>query len=129
MNWGYLSENPSAINILLKNKDKIVWAYFCKNPNPLAIKFLQQPENIKYINWWNLSKNPSAMCILKKYPEYIHYDQLSSNPAIFEYDYTEMKNKMWENNGIGEQLMKVIHHPKNAKKWRNDWQLIHDFIE
>ena len=39
--WDWLSQNPSAINILEQNLDKIVWKFLSKNPKPLFIKWRQ----------------------------------------------------------------------------------------
>jgi hypothetical protein len=92
IDWSSLSLNPNAIELLKQNKDKINWVLLSLNPN--AIELLK--ENQDKIDWWNFSKNPS----------------------IFTYDYKLMKEKM-KNSGIVEELMSVIFHPKNMKKWKN----------
>jgi len=45
---------------------------------------------------------------------------LSSNPNIFTYDYKAMKNKMYKDGGMVEELMMNRFHPKNMHKF-NDW--------
>ena len=53
--WDILSGNPSAIDLLIENRDKIHWSGLSANKN--AIEMLQ--ENRDKINWWCLSSNPS----------------------------------------------------------------------
>jgi hypothetical protein len=73
--YGYLSENPSAIEYLKENPHIIVNDYLCTNPN--GIKLLQ--ENPTLINWYWFSENPCAVHILIKNIENIHWCQLSKN--------------------------------------------------
>ena len=47
LNWIYLSENPSAIQLLEENPDKINWENLSGNPN--AIHLLEQ--NLDKINY------------------------------------------------------------------------------
>ena len=44
INWGYLSRNPNAIDLLEKNPDKIDWDMFSKNPS-----ILKKIINYKYL--------------------------------------------------------------------------------
>ena len=44
---------------------------------------------------------------------------LSYNPNIFEYDYKEIKNTMYSNNGFVEELMTNRFHPSNMSKWHS----------
>jgi len=41
---------------------------------------------------------------------------LSSNPNIFTYDYKAMKNKMYKDGGMVEELMMNRFHPTNMDK-------------
>jgi len=83
------NENPNAISILEKNKNKIDWA--------------------------NFSRNPSAISILEKNQDKIKWNFLSENPAIFELDY----EKMLENNiKIYEELIKEVMKPSRIFKKR-----------
>jgi len=40
--WNSLSQNPSAIELLKENKDKIIYRYLESNPNPEAFKILKE---------------------------------------------------------------------------------------
>ena len=71
--WFELSPNPSAIDILLENKDKIMWTTFCGNTmikHPKALKLLE--EKIKEENKQR-----------KKGGNNITWSVLSANPSIF----------------------------------------------
>jgi hypothetical protein len=72
ISWFELSSNPSAIQILLDNPDKIVWSKFSENTkinDPRAIELLrkkiaEEKGKVKvsggnYLNWSSLSANPS----------------------------------------------------------------------
>ena len=72
--------------------------------------------DIDEISWAFLSINPNAIELLKENQNKIDWFQFSKNPNIFTYDYEKMKEKM-KNSGIVEELMSVIFHPKNMKKW------------
>jgi len=87
-----LSLNPNAIPILEKNLDKVDWRY--------------------------LSLNPNAIPILEKNLDKVDWNILSENPNIFGYDYKAMKNRMFSNGGIMEDLMKNRFHPINIRKWK-----------
>ena len=54
--WGTLSKNPNAIELLKKNKKKINWTELNENPN--AIEMLKKNKN--KIDWEYLSINPNA---------------------------------------------------------------------
>jgi hypothetical protein len=53
INWNWLSENPNAIKLLEKNKEKIN-IYLSKNPN--GVDLLEKNKN--KIDWYMLSANP-----------------------------------------------------------------------
>ena len=93
LKWDFLSLNPNAIELLKKNQDKL--------------------------NWFELSKNENAIELLKENQDKIDWFKFSKNPNIFTYDYKKIKENM-KNSGIAEELMSVIFHPKNMKKW-SDW--------
>jgi hypothetical protein len=42
---------------------------------------------------------------------------MSTNPNIFEYDYKEIKNTLYNDNGFVEELMMNRFHPSNMSKW------------
>jgi hypothetical protein len=117
INWRCLAANPGAIATLFEqNQDKIDWMELSRNPSPGAISILKQNQN--KIVWFNLSCNlsPEALDILEKNPDRICWEYLSANPAIFTYDYDEIKKHMFES-GIAEQLMQNRFHPKNLDKF------------
>jgi len=64
INWDFLSQNPSAINILSQNLDKVNWIMLSKNQDK--------------IYWAELSSNSSAI-ELTKAPKYflILYNSLN----------------------------------------------------
>ncbi len=91
-----LSQNPSAMPILMKH-----------------------PE---LIDWIRLSSNPSAIDLLKDNQEKIEYTWLSKNPAIFELDYDFLHERM---NIIRHELMKKTWHPDRFREWcLNEEELI-----
>ena len=79
--WGRLSANPAAIEILRKNQSEIQWKWLSSNPSPGAIELLE--KNPTKVDWWELSSNPGAMELLKQYPEKIVWYNFETNPAIF----------------------------------------------
>ncbi|MDB4352918.1 hypothetical protein OAA60_05765 [Porticoccaceae bacterium] len=93
INWDTLSSNPNAIHILEKNLDKIDWS--------------------------GLSSNPNAIHILEKNLDKVNWHELSRNYNIFEYDYKEIKNTLYNKN----ELMMNRFHPSNMNKWF-DWEVI-----
>jgi hypothetical protein len=100
IDWGSLSENPEAVELLFlkENRDKIVWGSLSKNhsQNPKAIQLLK--ERVEYekrlkrrdrlklsnkIDWASLSSNPNAIDILEANQDKINWRILSLNPSIF----------------------------------------------
>lgn len=51
LNWGGLSANPCAIDLLKGNIDKIDWRQLSNNPNPEAIELLGLPQNRNGVAW------------------------------------------------------------------------------
>jgi hypothetical protein len=80
INWDWLSKNPSAIELLMANPDKINWYWLSKNSS--AIRLLK--ANPDKINWSYLSQNPSAIDLLESNKDKIHTRTIWANPAIFE---------------------------------------------
>ena len=83
INWGYLSKNTNAIDLLKENQNKISWNILSMNPN--AIDLLK--ENQDKISWYGLSLNPNAIQILKENQNKINWFELSENPSIFEFEH------------------------------------------
>jgi hypothetical protein len=97
LDWCYLTENPSAIDILKANPGKIVWSLLSNNTNPQAIDLLRerivQENNMSKkdyktfgnkIDWASLTTNPNAIELLKEYPHKIKWEYLSANPAAID---------------------------------------------
>jgi hypothetical protein len=97
LDWCYLTENPSAIDILKENPGKIVWSLLSNNTNPLAIDLLRERAVIENnmskkaynklgnkIDWYSLSINANAIELLKEYPHKIKWGCLSANPAAID---------------------------------------------
>jgi hypothetical protein len=83
LNWGELSKNPYAIEILTspENYDYIDWKSLSSNPSPEAIEFLLLDKNIDFIKWLEFSRNPcdAAIKFLKANQDYIDWGGLSGN--------------------------------------------------
>ena len=77
--------------------------------------------DMEKINWEWLSSNPApgAINLLEANQEKNHWNMLSRNPSIFEYDYKAMKDRMY-NSGLFEDLMKNRFHPRNVLKFE-EW--------
>ena len=116
LNWANLAynENPNAIHLLEQNLNKVNWDWLSRNPN--AIHILEQ--NLNKLNWYWLSKNPNAIHILEQNLDKVKLSWLSDNPNIFIYDYKAMKDRMFGNGGIKEDLMKNRFHPQNLYKFK-----------
>jgi hypothetical protein len=80
IDWGNLSKNPNAFDILFANQDKIHWDKLCCNTNPKVMeliknKFSQEPDTDtdewvmmrahEKLYWYGLSQNPAIF--VKKY--------------------------------------------------------------
>ena len=77
--WFELSPNPSAIDILLENKDKIMWKTFCGNTmikHPKALKLLEEKIEEE-------KKRRKIREKIKKGGNNITWSVLSANPSIF----------------------------------------------
>jgi hypothetical protein len=98
LDWCYLTENPSAIDILKANPEKIVWSLLSENTNPLAIDLLRERAVLENnmskkdykklgdkIDWYSLTANPNAIELLKEYPHKIEWECLSANPAAIDW--------------------------------------------
>ena len=123
IDWYNLSRNTSPFAIRLleetykKNPQKISW--YSLSENTQAIHILEQSIlEQKYgngndtIGWIALSSNPKAIHILEQHPDKIHYTVFSRNPAIFTYDYHQMKIDKHE---LHEDLIRTVFHPDNIQ--------------
>ncbi len=95
--WFPFSKNPSAIDILAKNLDKIVWYSFNANPTAKAIEILK--ANPDKINWFILSKNPAAVQFLAENRDKINKESLFQNPGAMSL-IRKMRPKRWNSKYI-----------------------------
>lgn len=79
--WFWISRNPNAIHILLKNIDKINEESIYWNPRCIDI-LLFHPEWVYggYMNWIDFSRTTKSMNLLEKYFDFIKWDFLCTNP-------------------------------------------------
>ena len=94
-----LCENPNALYYLITNGKQIDYFRLSSNPNPLAIKLLEEEIRVNpkvHIDWGVLSasKNPEAIKLLKAHRDKINWDLLSgnTNPKAIEILAEEYKN-------------------------------------
>ena len=80
------------------------------------------------IYWGYLSLNPSAIHLLEQNTDKIDWKWLSTNPAIFTYDYEKIKNQM-EQSGIKDELLAHYYRPENAHKFMERGDVSVDFID
>jgi len=123
INWNTLSSNPAAMHLLLKNPDKINHRQLCKNTHPTAIEIIRTLPP-KSIYWPYLSSNPTAIDFLEENQEHIDWFYLSSNPAIFRYNYKKMASM--RNGIIRDELLSVALHPSRISNWLNQGVLLYD---
>ena len=83
--------------------------------NPNAIHILE--NNLDKVDWDELSINPNAIHIIENNLYKVDWEWLSSNPNIFEYDYKEIKNTLYDSNGFVEELMANRFHPSKMDQW------------
>ena len=89
IDWGYLSSNPNAIELLEKNQEKIDWKML--NFNPKGIDLLK--ANPEKINWIMLSSNHG---IFEKYVDYSEIDKIEKyiNKNVVEFSVFEKNGKL-----------------------------------
>ena len=147
INWGALSANPSAIDILEANQDRIVWRnlsanfsagklikarflekgadwgvdwrLLSKNSSSEALDLLE--HNTDKIDWLLLAenKNPRAVGILEKNPAQIDWKILSFNPSAIGFLEKNIEKVFWY--GISRNPGGVPLLMKNPEKidWDN----------
>jgi hypothetical protein len=81
LDWKRLSANPSAIEILTENVDRINWDEFSSNTSPDTITLFKR--NVKKLNFAKLSSNPSAIYVLatNTYPVVENYTGVKAAPV------------------------------------------------
>ncbi len=126
IDWTYLSLNSNAIELLKNNKNKIDNKFISNNPSYYQIfperKEYDEERYIEYIItlrnlFGNIQNNEvyfnsedcDDMELLENNQHKIKWDLLAKNPAIFSYDYDEIKNNFQE---LGEEIIQKALHPK-----------------
>jgi hypothetical protein len=94
IDWGGLSMNSNAIDLLKENPKKIDWELLSTNSSPEAIKLLK--ENKDKIDWKLLSANssPDAIKLLKENDDKIDWKSLSGNSCPYVIKLLEEKIKL-----------------------------------
>jgi len=113
INWGYLSLNQNAIDILMKNTHRIDWNNLSSNPS--AIDILR--DNKDKINWYYLSANPNAIELLRENPDKINWSSLSSNPNAVEL-FKENFSKIWNYLSSNPVTVDILRKNKDKFDWR-----------
>jgi hypothetical protein len=114
IHYGYLSENPNAVEYLKEKPHVIMGDWLCTNPN--GIKLLEEDPIL--INWYWFSENSNAVHILQKHLDKIDWCQLSKNPnAIYLLEKNPEKID-WTYLSANENAVHLLE--KNAEKidWR-----------
>jgi hypothetical protein len=126
--WSYLCLNNNAVELLKNNKNKINNRLICNNSNYYEIfperfeydeNYRIYIENIRLYFGYHLINNENEvyfksdkcddMELIEKNQHKIDWDLLAKNPAIFSYDYDEIKNNFKE---LGEEIIEKALHPK-----------------
>ena len=84
-----LSKNPSdrALDRLIANPEKIVYAKLAENPSERAMEMMEQwivntrVSVVSQTIWRELSKNPAAMDLLEQWPDKIVWAEICQNPS------------------------------------------------
>ena len=113
INWNEMSYNPSATALLAERLDDALamdpLIDYAHIPHEKAV----QRAAAKAIWSRTLSGNPCAIGVLEQHPNRIDWYNLTTNPAIFQYDYAQMQK---DNEAFRRELLACCMHPKNAKK-------------
>ena len=130
LDWCYLTENPSAIDILKTNPGKIVWSLLSNNTNPRAIDLLRERAVLENnmskkdykklgnkIDWASLTTNPNAIELLKEYPHKIKWEYLSANTAAIDW-LKENKNVIdWGMLSENPAAIELLKENRNKIHW------------
>jgi hypothetical protein len=115
IHWDSLSRNPAAISMLKLHFDKIVWAEFCLNTSPEAIEIIK--ANPDKIDWFTLSVNPSAIKYLEKHPDKINYWALSWNTAAIHLIESNMDKIHWMGLSSNSSAMHILKRNQSKIDW------------
>ena len=145
LNWYYLSKNPRAIQLLIKNPDKIDFSALAYNPNVNEIihelinnnqnfcfnlnkDFLKlislKSDNINFLNsiinqldWSQLSLNPYAIKILNKNRDKINWSHLSLNPNAIEILEENCNKINWVYLSANPNAIKLLDENRDKINW------------
>lgn len=85
INWVNLSENPGAMELLLRYPENISWMGLSRNTNPQAIAYLEQNIRNPEINWELLVQNSGAVQLIERHIHMVNtprlWRALCSNPS------------------------------------------------
>lgn len=91
MVWKNISRNPSMINVLKENIDKI--DIFAFNQNPRCFEILIDHPNLIVLHI--LEKNPNNAPVYMVYPELITWRALKFNPFLTNFINTDVNKVEW----------------------------------
>lgn len=118
---GMLSTNPSAIEYLEANPDKIDWSDLSRNP--AAIHLLE--KNFVKIDWCNLSRNPEAIHLLETNKDKLYWTYIARNPNAENL----IKNNLTK---IGEDVMRnptCFHYCVDSPdEWFDETSGIYEYV-
>ena len=136
--WIALHYNSSdyAVDILLKNKEKLIYRLLCFNENPKIIEYFKKYK--EKIDWKNIGYNKAAIELIEekvyegdnknKLHEIFDFDRLVRNPEIFVLDRVAMQeqiNKKSEKiNSVSfvEELMQKVMHPDRVRRYLYEYE-------
>jgi hypothetical protein len=117
LDWNWLSNNPSAIQILERSQGKTQWGYLAYNKN--AINYLIKHQN--KINWNELINYTDAtincMYILQNNNNKLNWIPVNEYTEFLKYDYYGLRIA---NQVLKEELIQVAMHPNRISKWLDD---------
>lgn len=117
---------PNLINMNQSNSQKIIWSALSTSElNEIYPKM----NKLDKVNWYDLAGNPNAVDIitanLDKY-NFITYDTIVwSNPAIFTYDYEQMKATKDQ---LHANLIQELYHPARVAKYLETHEDVDEYL-
>ena len=122
LKWMGLSRNINASHMLENNLDKVSWYELSKNP--AAIHLLE--NNLDKVLQSTLSLNSAAIHILKNNLDKVNWEWLSTNPNIFTYDYSKLKESKKD---LHKELIEELYNPIRIEKWLNKNKEIEEYLQ
>ena len=126
----HYNESDYALELLMKNPDKILWNHLCYNTNPKAIELLR--KNKDKIDWKILSCNHGAIELIEeklmeddnmdKIHEILDLNRLARNKNIYVLDTKQMNFNINVPMYIGKD------NTINGKKHKIYWSFVEELI-